>query len=191
MISTNTTTNTHHVCPMEHAGLFDTWYRRLLQNPKKILDSLIRPGMTVMDVGCGPGYFTVPIAEMVGDAGRVIAVDVQKEMLDLISDKIRGLDVERRIVLHLCEPSHIGVAERLDFVLAFYMVHEVPDARTFLEEVFGGLKAGGRMLIAEPPFFHVGRKAFNNMLTMARQIGYDLVERPSIFLAKSIVLVKR
>ena len=185
-----TTTTAGQVCPMEHAGAFDTWYRRVLQNPKKILGGLIKPGMTVMDVGCGPGYFTVPMAEMVGDTGRVIAADLQKEMLDLVGEKIRDMPVARRIVLHQCEPYRIGVAERLDFVLAFYMVHETPDTRGFLEEIFDLLKPGGKVLIAEPPF-HVSRKVFSTMLTTAQQIGYYLIERPSIFLAKAVVLIKR
>jgi ubiquinone/menaquinone biosynthesis C-methylase UbiE len=174
---------------MEHAGLFDTWYRRLLQNPNRILGDFIEPGMTVMDIGCGPGYFTVPMARMVGPAGRVIAADVQKEMLDLVGEKMSGLDLEGRIVLHVCQPSEIGITEQVDFALAFYMVHEAPDTRAFLQQVFDTLKAGGRMLVAEPPF-HVSSKTFNDMLTTARQVGYDVMTGPGIFLAKTAVLAK-
>ena len=49
----------HGVCPWRHAYLFDNWLRRLLHNPKKMLGAHVRPGMTVMDVGCGMGVFSI------------------------------------------------------------------------------------------------------------------------------------
>jgi ubiquinone/menaquinone biosynthesis C-methylase UbiE len=47
----------------------------------------VKPGMTVCDMGCGNGYFTLPLAKMVGPTGRVLAVDVQPEMLELLKDR--------------------------------------------------------------------------------------------------------
>jgi ubiquinone/menaquinone biosynthesis C-methylase UbiE len=71
------------VCPWWLADWLTSPLRRLIQNPERILTGLISPGQTVVDLGCGPGFFTVAMAKMVGDSGRVIAVDLQTEMLDM------------------------------------------------------------------------------------------------------------
>ncbi len=66
------------VCPAELAGSLDNRMRRLLQNPLKILRPYVQEGMTALDVGCGPGFFTLPMAQLVGSSGRVIAADLQR-----------------------------------------------------------------------------------------------------------------
>ncbi|GEM_PF-6888608 len=70
-----------HVCPWWLAYTFDNPLRQLVHNPEKIFSSLIRPGQTVVDIGCGMGYFSLGMAKLVGESGRVISVDLQKEML--------------------------------------------------------------------------------------------------------------
>jgi ubiquinone/menaquinone biosynthesis C-methylase UbiE len=74
----------HHVCPWWLAYTFDNRLRRLIHNPQKILSGYVQEGMTVMDIGCGMGYFTLGLAELVGDAGQVLAVDLQQQMLDIM-----------------------------------------------------------------------------------------------------------
>ena len=74
----------HHICPWWLAYTFDNPLRHLLHRPAKIFAGLVQPGMTVADIGCGMGYFTLALAEIVGDAGKVIAVDVQHQMLDIM-----------------------------------------------------------------------------------------------------------
>jgi len=70
------------VCPPKHVKWLNNPLRKLIQNPKNIMGEYVSPGDTVIDLGCGGGYFTVALAKMVGDRGRVIAMDLQKEMLD-------------------------------------------------------------------------------------------------------------
>jgi hypothetical protein len=117
----------NRVCPVERAGSLDSRFRRWLQNPRKILSRYIKEGMTVLDLGCGPGFFSIDIARMVGKSGRVIASDLQEGMLQKIRDKIHGTEFEERITLHQPPKGRIGVSENVDFVLAFYMIHEVPN----------------------------------------------------------------
>ena len=74
-----------HVCPWWLCYSFDNPLRRLIHNPQRILSPYIKQGMTVLDAGCGMGYFSIGMAKMVGDSGKVIAVDLQQKMLD--SDK--------------------------------------------------------------------------------------------------------
>jgi ubiquinone/menaquinone biosynthesis C-methylase UbiE len=76
--------NNIRVCPVEKAGMLDNSVRRLLQNPKKILEPYIYNGMTILDLGCGPGFFSIEIAKLLTDSGKVIAADLQEEMLDKI-----------------------------------------------------------------------------------------------------------
>ena len=90
-----------HVCPVENAGGLDSGIRKLLHRPKKILGNYVRDGMTVLDLGCGPGFFSVELAEMVGASGKVIAADLQEGMLRKLENKIRGTEIEKRIKLHV------------------------------------------------------------------------------------------
>jgi len=177
------------VCPVGRAGNLDSRMRKWLQNPKKILGPYIREGMTVLDVGCGPGFFSLELAEMVGKSGRVIASDLQEGMLQKVRDKIQGTELEERITLYKCEENKIGVSDSVDFILAFYVVHEVPDQEEFLNEVGSILKPNGHALIVEPPF-HVSKKAFEETIRKARDAGFTPVERPKVLFSKTVVLRK-
>ncbi|MBN1211802.1 MAG: methyltransferase domain-containing protein [candidate division Zixibacteria bacterium] len=179
----------NRVCPVEEAGSLDTIFRRLLQNPRRILKPYLRAGMTVLDFGCGPGFFSIEMARMVGESGRVIAADLQEGMLQILRDKISGTELESRIVLHRCGPDKISVTERVDFALLFYVVHEIPDKDSFFKEIASILNPKGRVLIVEPPF-HVNEKAFAATLDKASASGLTVTGRPKMFLNKCAVLTK-
>ena len=149
----------NRVCPVEKAGSLDNRIRRWLQNPLKILRPYIEEGMTVLDLGCGPGFFSIDMAQMVGNSGRVIASDLQEGMLQKLRVKIHGTELENRITLHKCEEHKIAVSENPDFVLAFYVVHEIPNQEGFFNEIETILKPNRQVLIVEPPF-HVSKTAF-------------------------------
>jgi ubiquinone/menaquinone biosynthesis C-methylase UbiE len=179
----------HRVCLVERSGGLDNRIRRWLQNPQKILKPYIKEGMTVLDMGCGPGFFSIDLARMVGNSGRVIACDLQEGMLQKLRNKIRGTELEERVALHKCEEDKIGVSEKVDFVLAFYMVHEVPDQEKFFNEIASLLKPNGRVFLAEP-LFHVSRRAFEETVRKAQNAGLTPVERPGMFLSKAVILKK-
>jgi ubiquinone/menaquinone biosynthesis C-methylase UbiE len=177
------------VCPVEIAGGLDNRIRRWIQNPQKILGRYIEEGMIVLDIGCGPGFFSIDMAQMVGNSGRVIASDLQGGMLQKIRDKIKETELEKRITLHKCEENKIGVSEHVDFVLLFYMVHEVPNVEGFFSEIETILKPGGQVFLVEPPF-HVSKKVFENTIKKANDAGLAVVERPKLFLNKAVILKK-
>jgi ubiquinone/menaquinone biosynthesis C-methylase UbiE len=179
-----------HICPVEFAGSLDNRIRRWLQNPKKILGTYVKEGMTVLDLGCGPGFFTVELAGMVGKSGRVIAADLQEGMLAKLDKKIRGTEIAERIKLHQCADNKIGVAENADFVLSFYMVHEVPHQEAFFKEIYSILKPNGQFLIVEPKLFHVSKKAFALTVMKAEAAGFKPVAQPHVLLSRSILLKK-
>ena len=175
------------VCPVENAGTLDSVVRRWLQNPTKILKPYVRPGMSVMDFGCGPGFFTIDMAQMVEKSGKVFAVDLQEGMLRKVEKKIRGTEFEHRIRLHQCENSRIGLSEPIDFVLAFYVVHEVPEQELFFSELKSLLNPGGTVLMVEPPV-HVSKKAFQDCIQIAQGVGFIAEKGPPVLLSKSAIL---
>ena len=183
------TDRNERVCPVEKAGSLDNRIRRWLQNPQKILKPYIAEGMTVLDAGCGPGFFSIDMAQMVGKAGRVIASDLQEGMLQKVRDKIKGTELEERIILHKCEENKIGISENVDFVLLFYMVHEVPNKKKLFYEIEKILNPNGQVLVVEPPF-HVSKSAFEKTVRKARDIGFIDVEGPRVLFSKTVILKK-
>ncbi len=177
------------VCPVERAGHLDNPFRRWLQNPQKILRPYIEEGMTVLDIGCGPGFFSIGMAQMVGKSGQVIAVDLQEGMLQKLRSKIQGTGLEHRILLHKSEANRIGISGKIDFALAFYVVHELPNQKNFFEELESLLKPKAQALIVEPPF-RVSKKAFEETIKKARDAGLTPAAGPRVFLSKTAILKK-
>lgn len=178
---------TDHICPVERAGGLNSRLRRWLQNPRRILSPWVKEGMTVLDMGCGPGFFTREMARMVGPAGRVIGCDLQEGMLDIVKDGIQGTEIQDVVTLHQCEKDRIGWSGKVDFILMFYVFHEIPDKAGCLNEMGTLLNPDGRILIVEPPF-HVTKAAFEAMVTLARDAGLVEVERPRVLLSKTVIL---
>ena len=101
-----------HVCPWWVAYTFDNPLRKIFHNPRKMLSAYIKAGMCVMDVGCGLGYFSIGMAKIVGETGKVIAVDLQQKMLDIMQKRARRAGLQDRIYPHLCQPDDIGDGAR-------------------------------------------------------------------------------
>ena len=181
--------NKNRICPVEIAGTLDNKIRRWLQNPRHVLKPYVKEGMTVLDIGCGPGFFSIDIAYMVGASGKVIAADLQEGMLNKLRDKINGTEIENRITLHKCEENKIGISENVDFVLAFYMVHEVTNKEGLFNEIETILKPNGQLLIVEPPL-HVSKKTFENTVGKAIAAGFKEVNRPKLLFNKAVLLKK-
>ena len=175
------------ICSWKLAFALDNPIRRLIHNPQKILGEYIEPGQTVLDVGCGSGTFSIAMAKMVGESGKVIAVDVQEEMLKIVREKAAQQGLESRIVTHKSDLNRIGISEMVDFALAFYMVHEVPNAEAFLKEIGSVLKPKGKLLIVEP-MFHVSATAFEKTIEVARQAGLSPISEPKISFSRSKLL---
>jgi len=164
-------THNNHVCPHRFAFMLDNWIRRLVQNPRKILAGYINPGDTVMDLGCGPGFFTIDMAKLVGPEGQVVAVDCQPQMLASTLKKASRKGVAGQVVAHRCEKNRIGYDRKVDFILAYYMVHETPDPPAFFKETLALLEENGHLLVVEPRM-HVSRKAFDTMVNEALKAGF-------------------
>ena len=176
-----------HICPWWFAYTFDNRFRTFFHDPEKMLGSYVSAGMTVLDVGCGMGFFSIGLARLVGDSGCVIAADVQSKMLAVMQKRSEKAGVSNIIRPHKSDPANLGVETPVDFVLAFWMVHEVPDAKLFFHQIRACLKPNGRMLIAEPRF-HVSPERFRDCLALAQVSGLNFCETPSIRFSRSAVL---
>jgi ubiquinone/menaquinone biosynthesis C-methylase UbiE len=176
-----------YVCPVEYAGSLDNSLRRFVHNPHKILEPHINKRMTVLDLGCGPGYFTIELAHLVGEGGKVIATDLQKAMLDKVEAKIKGTDLEQVVELHKCQDDMIGISQKVDFVFAFWMIHEVPDQMRLFRELKSILNPEGRIWIIEPKI-HVSEKSFKKMIPGLESAGLEIIGMPKVTISRSVLL---
>jgi ubiquinone/menaquinone biosynthesis C-methylase UbiE len=145
--------------------------------------------MTAVDIGCGIGYFSKGMAKIVGDAGKVISVDVQEEMLDITRKRAEKDGVAQRIRLIRVEQGDIGVTDQVDFALAFWMVHEVVDTLALFRQVFLILKQTGTFLIAEPKM-HVTRSRFDEILSLAEEAGFKISDSLRLRFSRTAALKK-
>lgn len=183
----------HHVCPWWMGWFLASPIRRLVHNPRTILAPYIRPGMTVMDLGPGMATFTLDLARFVGPTGRVIAADVQTRMLEQVKKRAAKAGLLDRIETRLVgdDDSWAGdLAGKVDFALAFYLVHEVPDAREFFTLVRSTLAPGGRFLVVEPKM-HVSARAYAATVETARQTGFAIVDYPKVPRSRAALLEPR
>jgi len=181
------------VCPFWVGYLLVTPLRRLYQNPDKILGPYIKAGMMDLDVGCAMGFFTLPLARMVGPEGKVLCVDVQVKMLRALHKRALKTGVADRIVTRLGNRTSLGLNDfdqRIDFALAFAVVHEVPDIFTFFGEISKVMKSGSRCLVAEPKG-RVSAGEFEATLSIAKDQGFKIVDRPRVSRSRAALLEKR
>lgn len=177
-----------HTCPWWICFTFDNPLRKLYQNPFSILSNYVKTGDTVLDIGPGMGYFTFPMAQMAGTGGRVVALDIQQGMLERLGKKIMIRKAEN-IETRLYDGTRFNLDEKFDFVLLFWMYHEVRNKPEFIREIFPVMKKGAKILIAEPKI-HVPGKKFDDSLRLFTSAGFKIVGEPAISLSRAVLLQK-
>ena len=176
-----------HVCPWWLAYTFDNPLRRILHPPEKVLSGLVSQGQTVLDIGCGMGHFSIGMARMVGEHGRVIALDLQDQMLDRVRRRAEEQRLSDRLILNKGEVAGLDMRGEVDFALAFWMVHEVPDQHAFFQSVKGLLKPDGRLLVAEPKI-HTSEADLIGSLEIAADAGLRVIANPDISFSRTALL---
>jgi len=168
------------VCPPWIGYLLLSPLRKLLEDPDKMLGRFVRDGMVVLEPGCGMGYFTLPLARMVGPEGRVVAVELQGKMLSVLSRRADKAGLSDRIELRQAGDEGLGVEDlsgEVDFAAAIHLVHEIPDQASFFAQVWKALKPGGKLLVVEPKG-HVSLDRFKQSVAAARQTGFKRESLP-------------
>jgi len=176
-----------HICPPWLSFLLINPFRRWAQNPEKILEHYLKKGDVALDAGCGPGYFTIAMADLVGEEGLVIAADIDAEMLERVRKRAEKAGVISRIRLHVGQKDRLGVKEMVDFALAFWMVHEVRDQDRFFSEIRSLMNPEATFLLVEPRL-HVPEKMFREIVETAGRAGLQPWSEEKISLSRAVLL---
>ena len=176
-----------------------SWLYRMveMENPlaknsqaKTILAGLgVAEGMTVLDAGCGPGRVTLHLAKAVGADGKVIAVDLQQGMLDVVQRKAQ----QKGLAMIAFEKLSLGEgklpAYQADRAVMAAVLGEITQQAAALQEIFAALKPRGILAIAETIFDpHYQRKAY--VLDLAQAAGFEEVAFNGNCLAYTVYLQK-
>jgi 2-polyprenyl-3-methyl-5-hydroxy-6-metoxy-1,4-benzoquinol methylase len=164
--------------------------RRLFENPDEILVPLVRPGMTAVDIGSAMGFFSLPLARLVGPEGRVVCVDVQRRMLAALQRRARRRGLDGVIETRQCSQEDAGLGGlegRADLVLAIHVVHETSYPERFIEGCAATIRPGGRLLIAEPRG-HVSGDDFEKTRRVALECGLDELPSPALRRSRAVLL---
>ncbi len=124
--------------------------RKSEEEPQKLLQALqVQPNQHVCDFGCGNGFHTLELARRVGPRGKVLAVDIQQEMLDLLQlrAKPRGLLNIQPVLATPTDPNLPD--QQLDLILMVDVYHELSEPALILQALHASLKKTGRLAIVE------------------------------------------
>jgi ubiquinone/menaquinone biosynthesis C-methylase UbiE len=176
-----------HVCPWWLAWGLASPIRRWFNDPDALVGDFVKAGDRVLELGPGPGFYTAPLARRTGAQGRVFCVDVQQRMLDSLRRRLTRRGLADRIETHCCAEGNAwlgGRRESMDKAVLIYVLHEVPDLRQTLAEVYAALRPGGALLLVEPKR-HCSPDLFATELWAARQVGFaDISEQSWPYLKK-------
>jgi ubiquinone/menaquinone biosynthesis C-methylase UbiE len=175
-----------HVCPPWLSFLLINSFRSWAQNPRKILRPYVKRGEMALDAGCGPGFFTIAMAGLVGEEGLVIAADIHAEMLERVRRRAEKAGVMSRIRLHLGQKDRLGIKDKVDFALAFWTVHEVRDQDRFFNEIRSSMKPNATFLLVEPKL-HVPENIFKGMVETALKAGLFPWSEEKISLSRAVL----
>ncbi len=143
----------HFPAPAFIGRFLDSGYRRRVQPPDNLIErSGVKPGMIVVDLGCGSGAFTLFVARAVGEQGKVYAVDIQPAMLKQLEHKLAkaGNQDIKNIELKQANAYDLPFEENsIDLVYMVTVLPEIPDRGRALREVRRVLKPGGILAVTE------------------------------------------
>ncbi|HZQ70544.1 MAG TPA: methyltransferase domain-containing protein [Terriglobales bacterium] len=185
----------HRVCPWWLGYFLASPLRKWLfrTSPEQFLRPYVRPGMTVLEPGPGMGFFTLELARLVGPSGRVIALDVQSRMIAKLKQRLSKNGLLVRVNARTVPANSLELEKQagtVDFTLAFAVVHEMPDSKSFFTQVGAASKSGATLLLAEPEG-HVKAEEFASELEEAAQAGFRVIERPQVRRSQAALLQKQ
>jgi 2-polyprenyl-3-methyl-5-hydroxy-6-metoxy-1,4-benzoquinol methylase len=180
------------MCPVWVGRLLSSPLRKLSQHPDKILRPYVKVGLKVLDIGCAMGFFSLPMARMVGPGGQVICLDAQEGMIHKLQERAAKAGLQERVTARLCPRDTLDITDlagQIDFALAFAVVHEVPDAAALFSEIHTAMKASGTFLLAEP-LGRVSLEDFERTVALACEAGFTVSGHPTIRRSHCVLLKK-
>lgn len=151
--------------------------RRIRKEVPRVLDRIgLRPGEHVLEVGCGPGVYTVQAAPRLEPDGQLLAVDLQQEMVDRASERIRNAGLDN-VEIHVADAHHLPLEDAsVDRAFLVGVLPEIPDPQGALDELRRVLRPDGTLSISEG-FLDPDYRFASETIRQVQQGGFALVER--------------
>ncbi|MEM0160745.1 MAG: class I SAM-dependent methyltransferase [Candidatus Parvarchaeota archaeon] len=132
--------------------MHDNFILKAVKDPYTILKSIgIGTDMTVIDVGCGPGYYTIPAAKLVGNSGKVYALDIYKKVPAIIKNKM-AIENLKNIDIIIKNAEDTGIENNsVDFEIMFGFIHSLSGIDGIIREMRRILKVNGIMAVQKTP----------------------------------------
>lgn len=168
----------HHVFPWWAGYLLISPFRKWRMNPEKLLKKFITPGMNILDAGCAMGFFSLPMATITGDKGKVFCIDPQLRMLAVLDKRAQKKKLNNIITTRECSFGSLmleDLSNQIDFAFSFAVLHEVTDKSRFINEIFTTVKSNGTFLIGEPHV--ITETEFQGELEIITQEGFLVEEQ--------------
>jgi arsenite methyltransferase len=140
----------HYPVPAFAARFLDNPIRRMFQPPQKMVDRMdIREGMQVLEIGPGPGTFTIAAARRVGGQGKVSVIDIQPGVISRLNHRLQREGISN-VITRVAPANSLPFADKtFDRVFMVAVLGEIPDKHLALVEVQRVLKDGGLVAIGE------------------------------------------
>ncbi|MBI1320870.1 MAG: methyltransferase domain-containing protein [Candidatus Hydrogenedens sp.] len=137
-------------CPTQFTWMLENPYVKRVAGAGMLLDRLgFEPGMTLLDVGCGPGRVTLPAALIAGAEGKVIALDLQEAMLDMVRERARKLELDNIEFLNKPMSEDALPEACCDRAVIVAVLGEIPDKAAAMRGIYRALRPGGRLCVCE------------------------------------------
>jgi ubiquinone/menaquinone biosynthesis C-methylase UbiE len=178
-------------CPSYLTFLLENPYMKFVAGSNLLIRRIgLQPGMRVLDIGCGPGRLTIPLAKHVGSNGEVTALDLQEKMLEKLKKRIEYNHLKNvRLIFGGAGHDHIKKKDYFDRAILVTVLGEIPDKQRALEEIFGVLKSGGILSITEvlpDPDYQRQRTVLN----LAKSAGFLFDQKYGRLLSYTINFLK-
>lgn len=164
----------------------DRWY---WQMPRRVMDELgIKSGMTVADVGAGIGYFTLKIAQRLGETGKIFASDIDSEALSFLDERRKEAGLNNITIIQGREDNPLIPEASVDLILIVNTINYVKEKKTFLDNLRSSLKKDGKVVFvqwdaekmdSELPNWSTDDRAKYTLRTMLKMIynaGYEVIQ---------------
>ena len=182
-----------HVCPPWVGYLLLNPLRKLVESPRNLFGDFVREGMVVLEPGSAMGFFTLPLARMVGASGKVVALDTQPKMLSVLERRARRAGLLDRVDLREVGTEGLGIDDlsgQVDFCAVIHVAHEVSDQAAFFADLARAQKPGSRLLVVEPKG-HVSTSDFARSIAHAEEVGFRRDASTAVSGDRRALLVRR